>query len=660
MTPKLFIVVGLLRRGGTERQMVELVRAAHPEHAECTVICLVDEGELAEQVRASGARVEVLGLRFPRYVQAIAKLVRLMRWERPDAIYALLYHSYVYTLPVARLARPATARVAGRRSMPQWDIAQIRGARRFRRLADRMSDIVIANSAAVRDAWIEENPRLRGRVAVVPNGIRLPDVEPAPPPAAGRLRVVCVASLIHLKGHAVLVEALALLAGRDDWTVDLVGDGPEREAIEARLGELGLSDRVTLHGSMEAHAVHALVRSSDIAVLPSLTEGLPNAVMEAMAHGVPVVASDVGGVRDLLGSGAGIVVPAEAPEPLADGLAALLDDAGRRASAGAIGRREIEQRYSVEAMRDATLRVIEDAIAARYPERLPSGGSVMIEQTTEQPRVAAPDDAFGFGRNWQTYVAEHLTPERERIARDSFADLTGGDLDGRYVLDIGSGSGLFSLAAHKLGAGRIVSIDVDENSAASTRHLRSMVSDPETWQVMAGSILDDQLVAELEPADIVYSWGVLHHTGRMWKAIENAARLVKPGGRFVIAIYNRADAARFFNSERWQAIKRFYNHSPRPVQVAMELGYRGYFAANKLRQGQNPRKVAEEYRHSRGMALKTDLIDWLGGYPYEYASVDEIVSFCERLGLRSVRVDPVPAKSTANNEFVFERPATSS
>ncbi|MEY2571583.1 MAG: hypothetical protein QOE63_1933, partial [Acidimicrobiaceae bacterium] len=183
--------------------------------------------------------------------------------------------------------------------------------------------------------------------------------------------------------------------------------------------------------------------------------------------------------------------------------------------------------------------------------------------------------------------------------------------------------------------------------------------DPDTWTVTAGSILDDQLVAELEPADIVYSWGVLHHTGDMWKAIRNAAKLVKPGGRFVIAIYNRADAPRFFTSERWQAIKRFYNHSPRPVQVAMELGYRGAHAANKLRQFQNPRRVAAEYRHSRGMALKTDLIDWLGGYPYEFATVEEIVRFCEdELGLRKTRVDAVAPRDTANNEFVFDRPAS--
>lgn len=282
----------------------------------------------------------------------------------------------------------------------------------------------------------------------------------------------------------------------------------------------------------------------------------------------------------------------------------------------------------------------------------------MTHETTDRPRVAAPDDAFGFGRNWQQYVDEHLTPERIRIARDSVEQLVGIDLSGRYFLDIGSGSGLFSLAAHELGAGRIVSIDVDPDSVASTRNLRGRAGAPATWTVRPGSILDRELVAELEPADVVYSWGVLHHTGDMWTAIGNAARLVKPGGLFVIAIYNRADGARVFNSERWLQIKRLYNRAPRPVQSAMAAGYRGSFAARKLLKGQNPAAFEREYQRERGMAFKTDIVDWLGGYPYEYASTDEIVRFCEGdLGLKVRKVNRVNDNDTANNEFVFERPA---
>jgi L-malate glycosyltransferase len=365
MAPKLFIVVGLLRRGGTERQMVELVRSAHPTHAECTVLCLVDEGELADQVRATGARVEVLGFRFPRYDRAIAKLVRMLREERPDAIYALLYHPYVYTLPIARLARPQTLRVAGRRSMPEWDIAQIRGAARFRKLADAVTDVVIANSEAVRDAWLRENPKLEGRIEVVPNGIRTLDVEPVPPPPGGRKRIVCVGSFIHFKGQSVLVEALGRLKDRADWHADFVGDGDERPALEQRIADLDLTDRVTLHGSLPPEETHAIVRGSDLSVLPSLTEGLPNAVMEAMAYGVPVVGTDVGGVRSLLDSGAGIVVPPDDPEQLATGVRQMLEDDQQRTAAGAAGKAEIEARYSVDAMRDGTLRVIEAAIHRR-------------------------------------------------------------------------------------------------------------------------------------------------------------------------------------------------------------------------------------------------------------------------------------------------------
>jgi glycosyltransferase involved in cell wall biosynthesis len=365
MAPKLFIAIGSLGYGGTERQMVEFVRAAHPEHADCTVVCLAEEGPLADQVRAVGARVEVLGFRRPRWHKGVAKLVRLLRTERPDAVYALLFHQYCYSLPVARWALPSAARIAGRRSMSQYDIAGIPGAPRLRKLADRVTDLVIANSNAVRADWQRENPRLNGRIEVVPNGIRVPDVDPAPRPADGRLRIACVANLIGYKGHAVLVEALGQLSDRDDWQADLIGEGPEREAIEARLRELGLSDRVTLHGKLPAERVHPIVKGSDLSVLPSFTEGLPNAVMEAMAHGVPVVATDVGGVRDLLETGAGIVVPPRDPGALADALRTMLDDGAKRAAAGAEGKRQVDERYSVEAMRDATLSAIAAAIRNR-------------------------------------------------------------------------------------------------------------------------------------------------------------------------------------------------------------------------------------------------------------------------------------------------------
>jgi SAM-dependent methyltransferase len=275
--------------------------------------------------------------------------------------------------------------------------------------------------------------------------------------------------------------------------------------------------------------------------------------------------------------------------------------------------------------------------------------------STSEERVAPPADAFRFGRNWQKYVADYLAPEREQIAAESLRSLLGIDLAGRSFVDIGCGSGLFSLCAHKAGASSVVSVDVDPDSVAATTALRERAGSPESWQVMHGSILDASLLDEVPAADVVYSWGVLHHTGDMWTAIRNAAGLVAPGGLFCIAIYNRV-TGRYLDSERWLKIKRAYNHSSRPTQVAMEWAYTLQWGLDELRSKSNPLRVAREYKQNRGMALRTDLIDWLGGYPYEFATVAEIVRFCEdELGLSTRKVVELLPLETGNNEFVFER-----
>jgi 2-polyprenyl-6-hydroxyphenyl methylase/3-demethylubiquinone-9 3-methyltransferase len=267
--------------------------------------------------------------------------------------------------------------------------------------------------------------------------------------------------------------------------------------------------------------------------------------------------------------------------------------------------------------------------------------------------VAPPSNAFRFGRNWQRYVASHLDTEREQIAAQSLRDLLECDLRGKSFLDIGSGSGLFSLCAFKAGASQVTSIDVDPDAVAATRHLRASVGNPDNWIVRHDSILSDEFVESAAPADVVYSWGVLHHTGQMDAAISNAARLVDPDGLFCIAIYNRV-TGRFLDSDRWLQIKRRYNHSRRGAQVAMEWLYAAYWGATRLHARQNPFRVAKEYKASRGMALTTDLVDWLGGYPYEYATADEIVEFCEsRCGLSLVKLVPTSPNGSGNNQFVF-------
>jgi 2-polyprenyl-6-hydroxyphenyl methylase/3-demethylubiquinone-9 3-methyltransferase len=249
-----------------------------------------------------------------------------------------------------------------------------------------------------------------------------------------------------------------------------------------------------------------------------------------------------------------------------------------------------------------------------------------------------PPDAFEFGRNWQRYITTYLDRERLQIAADSLYDLVG-DLVGKTFLDIGAGSGLFSLCVY----------------VAATSELWRRAGAPPNWIIEEASILDANFVAETEQADVVYSWGVLHHTGDMWTAIQHAARLVSPGGLFCIAIYNRV-TGRLLDSERWWKIKRAYNHAPRVVQRAMEGLYFCHWLAHHIRARRNPLRAAREYKRSRGMALMTDLVDWLGGYPYEYATVHEVVSFCEReCGMRAVKIIPTSSRGTGNNQFVFRR-----
>jgi SAM-dependent methyltransferase len=268
----------------------------------------------------------------------------------------------------------------------------------------------------------------------------------------------------------------------------------------------------------------------------------------------------------------------------------------------------------------------------------------------------APADAFAFGRNWQHYVDRYLDRERVEIAAQSLRELIEEDLAGRTFVDVGAGSGLFSLCAHEAGA-EVVSLDVDPDSVAACRELRRRAGAPATWTVLEGSILDDELVERLPRGDVVYSWGVLHHTGDMWTAIEHAARLVRPSGLFALSIYNRA-TGRFLDSDRWLAIKRRYNRSGQGTRRVLEAANLGHWTWSQVAARKNPVRVARTYKRNRGMALRTDLVDWLGGYPYEYATADEIVEFCcGRLGLSPVKVRGNPSTGIGNNEFVFRRAA---
>jgi 2-polyprenyl-6-hydroxyphenyl methylase/3-demethylubiquinone-9 3-methyltransferase len=226
------------------------------------------------------------------------------------------------------------------------------------------------------------------------------------------------------------------------------------------------------------------------------------------------------------------------------------------------------------------------------------------------------------------------------------------DLAGLRFLDAGSGSGLFSLAARRLGA-TVTSFDFDPQSVACTAELRRRYfpDDPE-WTVMEGSVLDESFVTSLGVFDVVYSWGVLHHTGAMWRAIDDAQRAVAPGGRFFIALYNDQG----LKSVAWRWLKRVYCSGPvgrylvSMLCIPYFVGRR--FLADVLR-GRNPIAHYREYRTNRGMSVLRDWADWLGGYPFEVASPTATFDFLRARGFRLDRL--VTTLGSGCNEFVFTR-----
>jgi 2-polyprenyl-3-methyl-5-hydroxy-6-metoxy-1,4-benzoquinol methylase len=262
---------------------------------------------------------------------------------------------------------------------------------------------------------------------------------------------------------------------------------------------------------------------------------------------------------------------------------------------------------------------------------------------------------FEFGQNWLDY-SKTITQEKIDRACETLQQLIP-DLAGKSLLDIGSGSGLFSLAALRLGARSVVALDIDENSVAATRALLAKEAPNQAWTSQQASVFD--LSPEKTGAfDVVYSWGVLHHTGDMWRAIRTAASLVVPGGQFALAIYRKTPLCPL-----WRVEKALYARSPQIVQAALRGCYFSAFTAGLLLTGCNPAKYYREYA-PRGMTISNDVHDWMGGYPYQSATTEEIERFVVALDFQSLRCFPVKvnlagALGVGCSEFVFQRNITS-
>ena len=261
-------------------------------------------------------------------------------------------------------------------------------------------------------------------------------------------------------------------------------------------------------------------------------------------------------------------------------------------------------------------------------------------------------ERFPFGRNWANFL-ELLDESRICEAERSLSEMLGRDrIDGMTFLDAGSGSGLFSLAAVRMGARRVHSFDFDPDSVGCTQALRRRYFPAaEHWTIERGSVLDRAYLERLGHWDIVYSWGVLHHTGEMWTALDSVSRSVAPSGRLFIAIYNDQGP----RSRAWTMVKRLYNRSRlgKGALLAVLVPYnvgRG-LAVDMLRR-KNPLARYREYQRMRGMSMLHDWKDWFGGYPFEVAKPEAIFDFYRARGFSLTRLRTCGGGHGCN-EFVF-------
>ena len=245
---------------------------------------------------------------------------------------------------------------------------------------------------------------------------------------------------------------------------------------------------------------------------------------------------------------------------------------------------------------------------------------------TEQLRK----DRFEFGKNWEQFSGlvdeSRLAHARSRLA--SLLQMS--DLAGRSFLDIGCGSGLHSLAALQMGADRLVAIDLDPYSVATTKSLLERFAPGHTATVKEMSVFDLQ-ARPFGEFDIVYSWGVLHHTGDMARALKAAAASTRPGGLLALALYGKTRYCAM-----WRRIKRWYINASPERQAWAEKTYARLFGVYLLLRGKRLATHIENYNKKRGMDFHHDVRDWIGGYPYESITPAELATLLEPLGFEIV------------------------
>jgi 2-polyprenyl-6-hydroxyphenyl methylase/3-demethylubiquinone-9 3-methyltransferase len=266
------------------------------------------------------------------------------------------------------------------------------------------------------------------------------------------------------------------------------------------------------------------------------------------------------------------------------------------------------------------------------------------------------NEHFEFGKNWEVYL-KGISEEKLYSAIYDLKDFLGHDMLGRSFIDIGCGSGLSSLAAYKLGADKIFSYDIDPINIRNVEFLKHRFTVPPEypWVAETCSIVDTKDLSRIAQGDIVYSWGVLHHTGDMWQALRNTASLVKDEGILYLMLYRDAKLAYI-----WKLIKKSYVRAPVWLKFLIRNLFAGLLIAGMVLKGKNPVKSIKSYG-KRGMSWYTDVIDWVGGYPFEYAEAEQVIEFLDSLGFSLSRIRPEITKmtwglwGTGSYQYIFKK-----
>lgn len=366
-------LVGSLDLGGAERQLVRLANSLAPERFEARIVTMFAGGPLLAELRP-GIPVTHLCLReagrrksrwpFVLGARLLLRLHRGLRAERPDVLHAYMPVAYVMGA-LAGWALRIPVVVAGRRGLTSFHVYPQWRWRLLARLANRRIDLHICNSEAVRRWAVEREGLSVDRTAVVPNGLdppegTAPELEPA---WRGPASAAMIANLMHYKGHEHVLRAAALVArAHPEFRLVLFGDGPERDRVLGLRRELGLDARVVLAGRRPDAA--RFLPGFGFAVLGSLHEGFPNALMEAMAGGVPVVATAVGGVPELVEDGVhGLLVPPADPRAMAEAITWMIEHPEERRRMGRAGRERVLERFGVDRMVRRTEALYASALA---------------------------------------------------------------------------------------------------------------------------------------------------------------------------------------------------------------------------------------------------------------------------------------------------------